>query len=260
MRVSIVQTPLTWENPEANRAMLEEKLWSLKGQTDLIVLPEMFTTGFSMNAQSLAEPMQLTTFRWMKQLASHTGAALTGSYIVKENGLYYNRMLWMQPDGQYYTSDKRHLFRKAGETDSYTAGTERLLINWQDWNFLPLICYDLRFPVWSRNKWQGEQAQYDCLVYVANWPSARHMAWETLLRARAIENLSYCIGVNRIGKDEKGLEYLGGSVVLNFKGEALTEASSAETIQTISLEKAPLENFRRQFPFYLENDRFVIDE
>ncbi|MBD0257717.1 MAG: nitrilase family protein, partial [Cytophagales bacterium] len=188
LRVTLIQTALHWESPEANLAMLEEKLWLIGEPTDVVVLPEMFTTGFTMNAPALAEPMNLTAFKWLKGQAARTGAVVTGSYIVKENGRYFNRLVWMQPDGVYYVYDKRHLFRMAHEHDTYAAGRERLVVEWKGWRICPMVCYDLRFPVWSRN---DARAPYDLLLYVANWPGIRRSAWKTLLRARAIENLAY---------------------------------------------------------------------
>jgi omega-amidase len=256
MHITLVQTDLFWEKPEANRADLEEKIRRHAQPSDVFLLPEMFTSGFTMNAQAVAEPMHLTTFRWMHQLAQQTGAALAGSYVIRENNHFFNRFLWVQPDGFSAFYDKKHLFRKGGETEIYTSGTEKKIITWKGWKFCPMICYDLRFPVWSR--WQKDKAEYDCLLYVANWPSPRHLAWETLLRARAIENMSYCVGVNRIGTDEKGHIYRGGSSALNFKGETLTDCGEQEVLQTVILEKELLENFRQQFPFHLENDEFEI--
>ena len=256
LSVTLVQSPLYWENPVANVAMFEEKIWQLSGQTDVIVLPEMFTTGFSMNAPALAEPMHLTTFRWMKNLASQTGAVLTGSFIVKEGGQFYNRLLWMQPDGTYYFYDKNHLFSPAGENQVYAAGTQRLVVTWKGWKICPLVCYDLRFPEWSRNHWhatpEGLTAEYDCLLYVASWPQPRHLAWQTLLRARAIENLSYCLGVNRIGTDANGHAYPGGSAAVDFQGNTIFEAGSAEMTQTVVLDKIALEHFRQEHPFYVD--------
>ena len=214
MHITLLQTALHWQNPVANRAMLEETLFTLPEPTDLIVLPEMFTTGFTMNAAALAEPMNLTTFKWLKQMARQTNAAITGSYVVQENGQFYNRLIWMEPDGQFAHYDKRHLFRMADEEKTYTAGTLRLIRTWRGWRICPLICYDLRFPVWSRSRQIApHQLDYDLLLYVANWPAPRQLAWDTLLQARAIENLSYVAGVNRVGQDGNQHTYLGGSAL-----------------------------------------------
>jgi predicted amidohydrolase len=235
--------------------MFEEKIWKINEHTDLIVLPEMFSTGFSMNAAALAEPMNFRVFKWMKQQAAQTKAIVTGSVIIQEKGKFYNRLLWMEPDGSYSVYDKRHLFRMAGEEQIYSAGTDRIIKEVKGWRILPLICYDLRFPVWSRNV----NNAYDMLIYVANWPSVRSLAWKTLLQARAIENISYVIGVNRIGEDANGLEYSGDSLVVNFKGDFLHNSENRDEIYTHTFKKEELETFRRKFPTYLDADFFRID-
>ena len=190
LQVTLVQTSVHWHSIEANLAMLEEKIWQLEGPTDLIVLPEMFTTGFTNETTSLAEPMNSRTFRWMKQMATQTQALLIGSYIVREQNDFYNRLLWMEPGGQFTYYDKRHLFRMSDEHSVFTSGSERLVKRWKGWRICPLICYDLRFPVWSRNVTSDTgELSYDLLIYVANWPATRRQAWYTLLQARAIENL-----------------------------------------------------------------------
>lgn len=256
--VTIVQTELHWENIGANLAMLEEKIWQIEGQTDLILLPEMFSTGFTMNAKKLAEPMNLTTFKWLKQQAAQTKAVVVGSYIVKENEQYFNRLVWMQPDGVFACYDKRHLFRMANEHEHYTAGKTLLITELKGWKFCPLVCYDLRFPVWSRNSASQGEMQYDCLLYLANFPQARANAWNTLLRARAIENLSYCIGVNRIGKDGKGVAYSGESAVIDMQGNELFYKKDEQIIKTIALKYSALSEFRQKFPAYLDADDFAI--
>ncbi len=260
LRVTLIQTPLHWENSAANLAMLEEKIWQIDQATDLIVLPEMFTTGFTMNAAALAEPMNLTTFKWMKAQAAQTGAVVTGSYIVKENNQYFNRLVWMQPDGEYKVYDKRHCFRMAGEHEVYTPGYQRLIVTWKGWRICPLVCYDLRFPVWSRNVRQGNNGHlsYDCLIYVANWPQSRRIAWNTLLQARAIENLSYVVGVNRTGTDAKGIDYSGDSAVITPKGEYLLSLGLADLVQTVVLDREALDHFRAAFPAYLDADQFTL--
>jgi omega-amidase len=254
LKITLLQTTLYWEDAGANRAMLEEKIWRIKEPTDIIVLPEMFTTGFSMNAAALAEPMNLTTFKWMKQLAAQTGAVVTGSVIIKAKEQYLNRLIWMQPDGRFYTYDKRHLFRMAEEHLVYTAGEEKLLVEWKGWKIRPLICYDLRFPVWSRNK----NNEYDLLLYVANWPEARRLPWQVLLQARAIENLSYVAGVNRVGEDGKGIYYSGDSGIVSPKGEWLYQAEDRDEIHTHTLERSALEAFRLKFPADKDADEFSI--
>jgi omega-amidase len=254
LTLSLIQTPLIWEDPVANRAMLEEKIGMIEGPTDVIMLPELFTTGFTMNAAPFAEVPDLTTTRWMRQQALRTGAAVTGSFIVREGGRFYNRLLWMPPEGPYQTYDKRHCFRMAGEHEVYTPGTRRLVVEWKGWRICPLICYDLRFPVWSRNTPQ----EFDLLLYVANWPAARSHAWRTLLAARAIENLCYVAGLNRVGEDGHGVPHSGDSTVLDFKGQPLFYQQSLEVIHTETLNYKDLSTFRDQFPAHLDADAFTL--
>ncbi|MFD2932314.1 amidohydrolase [Spirosoma flavum] len=264
MNITLLQADLYWHDPVANRAMLEERIFNLSEPTDLIILPEMFTTGFTMDARAVAEPMNLTTFRWIKQMAAQTGAVVTGSYVTKEDGHFYNRLIWMQPDGQFDTYDKRHLFRMAGEDAIYTAGTSRIVKEWKGWRICPLVCYDLRFPVWSRNQLdESSDFAYDLLLYVANWPAARRNAWNVLLQARAIENLSYVVGVNRVGEDGDrnvgpGHVYSGDSAVIDFKGDILFRHSDTEIVhqQTLSLDE--LQTFRTKFPANLDADSFTL--
>ena len=235
-------------------AMFEEKIWEIEGETDIIVLPEMFQTGFTMVHEGISEPMNLTTFKWMRQMAAQTKAVVTGSYIVREKSQVFNRLIWMQPDGVYKTYDKRHLFRMADEHHHFNGGKERLIVEWKGWKICPLICYDLRFPVWSRNV----NLEYDLLLYVANWPAARITAWDTLLKARAIENVSYALGLNRVGLDGKDIAYNGHSGVYSFKGETLL-FSEEEAILNITLSKSDLGEFRTKFPAQLDADSFQID-
>jgi omega-amidase len=286
LSVTIIQTSLYWENPTANLANLEEKIAKISTQSDLIILPEMFTTGFTMNVKAVAEPMNFTTFKWMRQQAKQTKAVITGSYIVKEGENYYNRLLWMRPDGTFEKYDKRHLFRMGGEHHHFAGGSERLIVELKGWKICPLICYDLRFPVWSRNFQQEEGGKeevkmgkeigdnpipytydlipttpnlnYDILIYVANWPAVRSQVWDTLLQARAIENQSYCIGVNRVGSDEMGLNYTGNSAVIDFKGNPLFYQKDSEVINNQILSKQELDDFRTKFPAYLDADEFEI--
>jgi omega-amidase len=255
LTVTLIQADLHWENTPANLAMFEEKIWQIGQPTDLILLPEMFTTGFSMDAPRLAEPMNLTTFRWLRQQAEQTKAVVAGSYIVREGGQYFNRLVWMPPDGQYQVYDKRHLFRLAGEGEAYTAGSQPLVAHLNGWRVCPLICYDLRFPVWSR---RSASLDYDLLVYLANWPLPRNHAWNMLLRARAIENLAYCVGVNRVGTDGAGKTYAGESAVLNYRGEEIFYKKDAPIIATHTLDLAALRDFRQQFPFDADADRFEL--
>jgi omega-amidase len=286
LSVTIIQTSLYWENPTANLANLEEKIAKISTQSDLIILPEMFTTGFTMNVKAVAEPMNFTTFKWMKQQAKQTKAVITGSYIVKEGENYYNRLLWMRPDGTFEKYDKRHLFRMGGEHHHFAGGSERLIVELKGWKICPLICYDLRFPVWSRNFQQEEGGKedvkmgkeigensiphiydpiptipnlnYDILIYVANWPAVRSQVWDTLLQARALENQSYCIGVNRVGEDGMGLNYSGNSAVIDFKGNPLFYQKDTEVINNQILSKQELDDFRTKFPAYLDADEFEI--
>ena len=266
MRLTLLQTALHWHDPVANRAGLEETIFTLPEPTDLIVLPEMFTTGFTMNAAAVAEPMNLTTFRWLRQMAGQTNAAIVGSYVVQEGNstgrTYHNRLVWMEPDGTFAQYDKRHLFRMAGEDKIYTAGTSRLVREWRGWRICPLICYDLRFPVWSRNRQidpnpaSAEEAvlDYDLLIYVANWPAPRQTAWDTLLQARAIENLSYVAGVNRVGTDGNGHPYRGGTSLIDYKGDVLFRQYDTATAHQQTLSMNELRAFRAKFPAYLDAD------
>jgi omega-amidase len=255
LSVTLIQSEVHWQNSGANLAMFEEKIWQIKGKTDLIILPEMFNTGFTMDAKSVAEPMNFTTFKWLKQMAKLTGAVVTGSFVVKEDGNYYNRLIWMQPDGEWDKYDKRHLFRMAKENDHYSAGSSRLIKELKGWKICPLVCYDLRFPVWSRN----QNLEYDLLIYVANWPAVRVSAWDALLKARSIENLSYSIGVNRVGKDGNGIAYDGHSSIYGPKGESVFMKTDVEDISTISLSKAELVDFRTKFPAQLDADGFELN-
>jgi predicted amidohydrolase len=266
LKVTLIQSSLHWEDPVANMAMFEEKIWQLQGQTDLIVLPEMFTTGFSMNAAALAEHMNMTTFKWLKQQAAQTGAVVTGSYIVKDKENYYNRLIWMRPDATFEVYDKRHLFRMAEEHQTYAAGKLRIIPVLKGWRICPLICYDLRFPAWSRNSHitsaspsHPQEPVYDCLLYIANWPAVRSSAWNTLLQARAIENVCYVMGVNRVGNDAKGHAYSGDSALISPKGERIFYQADKEIIQTVTLDADELNSFRQKFPAYLDADSFFLN-
>ena len=253
LHTTLVQTALHWEDKEANRQQLAGKLSALSVQTDLVVLPEMFTTGFTMNARLLAEPTEGPTYEWMAGLAGRLGAAVTGSFIVEEDGAYFNRLLWVRPDGSYEKYDKRHLFTLAGEQKHYEPGQHRLIVELNGWKILPLICYDLRFPVWARNV-----EQYDLLIYVANWPEMRRQAWRALLAARAIENQSFTLGVNRVGQDGNGFPYTGNSSAFDFAGEELLHASNVEGLFTLQLSYDEQQAFRKKLPFLSDQDRFEI--
>lgn len=255
MRLTIVQTALHWENPATNRAMLAEKLAPLAGQTDLVVLPEMFTTGFSMHAAALAEDMTGPTIHWLREQAARLGAAVVGSFICRENDRYYNRLVFMRPDGQADCYDKRHLFSLAGEHETYTPSSERLVTEWLGWRICPLICYDLRFPVWSR---QDKTEPYDLLLYVANWPARRGHHWRSLLPARAIENQCYVGAVNIVGADGNGYEYQGDSGIWDHTGMALCQISGAAGVYTGTLDLEAMRQYRRQLPFLEDADAFQI--
>ena len=253
LHTTLVQAALHWEDKEANRQQLAGKLSTLSVQTDLVVLPEMFTTGFTMNPQLLAEPTEGPTFEWMAGQAGRLGAVVAGSFIVEEDGIYFNRLLWVRPDGSYEKYDKRHLFTLAGEQEHYAPGHHRLIVELNGWKILPLICYDLRFPVWARNV-----EQYDLLIYVANWPEMRRQAWRTLLAARAIENQSFTLGVNRVGNDGNGFPYTGNSSAFDFAGEELLHASNVEGLFTLQLSYDEQQAFRKKLPFLSDQDRFEI--
>src|SRR6478752_3407788 len=255
LRVTLFQTDLVWENPAANRAALEIQIRNLTEPTDLLILPEMFSTGFTMNAPALAETMNGPTVNWLQEMADHKQAAITGSIIIEEDGHYFNRLLWVQPGGQIQFYDKRHLFRMAQENAIFSAGKSKLMVNRKGWNICPLVCYDLRFPVWSR---QHSEAPYDLLLYVANWPAKRSTAWKTLLPARAVENLSYCVGVNRVGTDGQGNSYSGDSAFCTPQGEVSWLPSGTETVITFSLNYQQLQDFRNRFPAHLDADAFEI--
>ncbi|KAA6440219.1 amidohydrolase [Dyadobacter flavalbus] len=254
LSAALVQTDIFWEDVTANLAALEEKIAALAEPVDIIVLPEMFNSGFTMNT-AVAEPMGLTTTRWMKQIAMKTNSLIIGSFAVKENGKFYNRLLCVYPDGTYLYNDKRHLFSIGKEHETYTSGNLKLILEWKGWKICPLVCYDLRFPVWSRNRMSD---YYDLLIYVANWPAKRSHAWNTLLQARAIENQSYVIGVNRTGTDGNGLEYKGDSAALDYLGEPVCMLSSAETEKVAYFSKADLQNYRKAFPALEDADDFSL--
>ena len=254
LKLVLIQSDLYWQQKEANLAMFEEKIWEITEPVDIIVLPEMFQTGFTMEHEGLSEPMNLTTFKWMKQMASQKQAVVTGSYIVSEGGEAFNRLIWMQPDGTWYKYDKRHLFRMADEHSYFDMGMEKLIVEWKGWKICPMICYDLRFPVWARNR----NLEYDLLLFVANWPAVRISAWDALLKARAIENVSYTVGLNRVGEDGKQIAYIGHSAAYSAKGETLAFSEQEELIQ-VTLSGTELERFREKFPAHLDADNFDLN-
>ncbi len=256
LAITSIQINLHWEDKKANLKMLEEKIAGIKEKTEIIVLPEMFSTGFSMRPEALAEKMDDESLQWMKRIAAEKKIILTGSLIIEEEGKYYNRLIWMQPDGQYGYYDKRHLFAYADEHNHYTAGTKRLIASVKGWKINLLVCYDLRFPVWARQTTEGNK--YDVLIYVANWPERRIIAWKTLLQARAIENQSYVVGVNRVGDDGNNIHYSGESMMVDPMGEILYHKKDEEDIFTVALDKNHLNSIREKFPFWKDADDFNI--
>jgi predicted amidohydrolase len=251
-----IQSSIVWEKPAANLEYFDQQISKLPSTVDLVILPEMFTTGFSMNPISIAETMEGPSIKWMVTTAKTNRMALVGSVVIKENAQYFNRLFFIHPNGHIETYDKRHLFTLAKENDQYTSGEERLIVFYKGWRICPLICYDLRFPVWSRNT-----NEYDLLVFVANWPSIRIHAWDTLLKARAIENMSYCIGVNRVGKDENGYEYNGHTAIYNFLGEKLSRTiEGKENILQCVVSKNELQKIRQKLNFLEDQDAFKIEK
>lgn len=256
LQVSIIQEKLAWEEPEKNRKVFTEKIKSIQEKTDLIILPEMFTTGFSMHPKDLAEAPESRTLEWMRNLAEEKNTALCGSWIVKEEDRFYNRLYVVFPDGSYQTYDKRHLFSYSGENEHYSAGKEKLVIEYKGWKICPLICYDLRFPVWSRNT-----EPYDFLFYIANWPASRISHWDSLLKARSIENLCYTAGINRIGTDPNNNEYNGHSSLYDPTGQLIsTQDWESAFVNTFLLDKNHLKKIREKFRFLDDRDAFELTD
>lgn len=246
--------------------MFSEKISSIQEATDLIVLPEMFSTGFTMNNKLLAEKAGGRAFEWMKAIAKGKNCVVTGSLIIEDNERYFNRLIWMRPDGNYYTYDKHHLFRYANEQEYYTAGKKKLIVELKGWKICPMICYDLRFPVWICNKWKedlsadiGMTADYDLLLFVTNWPERRNHPWKTLLMARAMENQAYVVGLNRVGNDGNNIYHSGDSAVINFIGEIISKTKAhEESVETVTLSKKDLEEWRKAFPAWMDADKFTV--
>lgn len=254
LQLALIQTTLVWQDASANRDHFARLLEQARG-ADLIVLPEMFSTGFSMDSAALAEPEDGPTSQWLRQQAQELGAVVCGSLIIQAaDGSYRNRLLWARPDGSLAHYDKRHLFRMAGEHKHYSAGEQQVVLEVKGWRVRPLICYDLRFPVWSR-----DAGGTDLLLYTANWPAARRHHWNRLLPARAIENLCYVAAVNRVGEDGKGHAYSGDSQVLDFQGESLLAAHDVDGVFRVSLSAAELATYRQRFPAHLDADSFVLE-
>ncbi len=269
LTITTIQTNLHWEDKTANLRMLEEKINGIQEKTEIVILPEMFSTGFSMQPKRLAEKMNGESISWMERIAAAKKIILTGSLIIEEEGKYYNRLVWMLPNGQFGIYDKRHLFAFAGEDKKFTPGTKRLIASVKGWKINLLVCYDLRFPVWSRQtspptplssrKGAGSEVEFDVLIYVANWPERRIHAWKTLLQARAIENQSFVIGVNRVGKDGNDFYHSGETMIVDAMGEVLYTKAREEDIFTITLEKNKLEEVRNKLPFLRDADDFFIE-
>lgn len=263
LSVTTIQSNLHWENKAANLVMLENKITGITDKTEVVVLPEMFSTGFTMNASVMAETMQGPTVEWMKRISRENRIILTGSIIIEEEGKYYNRMIWMMPNGEMGHYDKRHLFAYGGEDQFYQPGNKRLIASVKGWRINLQVCYDLRFPVWARQQINqagktAAEPEYDVLIYVANWPQRRSHAWKTLLCARAIENQCYVIGVNRVGTDGKEIYYSGNSLVIDPLGEVLYHMADDEDVFSIILQKETLVEARSKFPFLKDADGFSI--
>lgn len=261
LRVSLVQAATLWHDAAANRSLYDGLVRALRGQSDLVVLPETFTSGFSNDAVGNAETMQGASVAWLQALADEVGCVITGSMVIRDGERVFNRLLWARPDGTLAWYDKRHLFRMAGEHTRYAGGSERLVVELRGWRILPQVCYDLRFPVWTRNRFDlaTQRFDYDLALFVANWPSARRYPWQTLLRARAIENLSYVVGVNRVGIDGNELHYSGDSVALDPLGQPLVELGAQAQTVTCTLSAAALQQHRERFPAQLDADLFELD-
>lgn len=259
LKIAGIQSDIYWHDRAANLAMFEEKIWQLDGQVDLILLPEMFTTGFTKDVGKMAEPMNLDTTKWMRQMASQTGAVITGSIIIQENGLYFNRLLWVDPQGntQYY--DKRHLFRIAEEDAYFALGKKQPIFQLKGWKILPQVCYDLRFPVWSRNRPDKKGSlDYDFSFYVASWPAARIQAWDILLKARAVENWCYTLGINRIGTDGNNIAYNGHSGLYDFRGDTIAAVGASNHTLYATLNGEALKDYREKFPAWKDADHFEL--
>ena len=256
LKIAFIQSDLEWEKPKKNRNNFKEKIEAITTAVDLIILPEMFTTGFTMNAAEFAETMDGKTVMWMREMASLKNAAIVGSIIVEENKKFYNRLLFVSSDGNLEIYDKRHTFTLSGESDVYTPGHTKLIVDYKDWKICSLICYDLRFPVWARNV-----EDYDVLIYVANWPKPRILAWDTLLKARAIENMCYCIGVNRVGVDKLDNEYCGHSATYDILGSNITPLRpNKEHTEVVVLERNHINFYRNKLKFLADKDSFSLSK
>ena len=254
LKITLIQTEPVWEDINDSLALFDEKINDISEKTELIILPEMFTTGFSMNASSLAQDINGSSIKWLQKNSRQTNADIVGSIIFKSNGLYLNRLLWAKPDGRLFTYDKKHLFRFAGEEKVYSEGIENITVELNDWKIRPFICYDLRFPAWTRNI----KNQYDIAIFIANWPEKRSMHWKSLLQARAIENQCYVIGVNRVGVDGNGLFYSGDSSIIDPLGKIIFHRNDEECTFTTVLSYNRLEEYRKTFPAWMDADDKMI--
>jgi len=257
LKITIIQSDLFWEDTKKNLKQFDQQLELLDEETDLIVLPEMFNSGFAMSPLRIAEAMNGSTMQWMTRKAADRGCVVTGSLAISEGGRFYNRLIWMNPDGTYQYYNKRHLFRMGNEQQFFAAGEKKIIVEIKGWKICPLICYDLRFPVWSRNRFINDEYAYDLLIYVANWPASREIVWKSLLVARALENMCYVAGVNRIGIDGHGVAHQGDSAVIDFKGRLITTLMpNIKGINTVHLKLSELISFRRNFQVGLDWDQY----
>ena len=260
LTAALVQTSLHWADSRRNLEMFTVKLEGISG-ADLVILPEMFNTGFITEPEDVAEEMEGPSMRWMSEMSSQKNFVLAGSLIIREEGRYYNRLVWMPPDGRYSYYDKRHLFRMAGEHEKFTMGMERLIVELKGWKIFPQVCYDLRFPVWSMNRLIDGRHEFDLLIYLANWPEARSQAWKLLLAARSVDNQCYTIGVNRVGTDGKGIVYSGDSSAVDPRGKVIQQAMpGSESIMMARLDRKELQDFRESFRVGLDWDPFTITD
>ena len=255
LKITLIQTELVWENIDANIALLDEKISAINGKTDLVVLPEMFTTGFTLNAASFSQSMEGSSIKWLQKKSQIINADITGSIIIKYNGKYFNRLFWAKPNGELLIYDKRHLFRFADENKVYSAGDKNITVELNGWKIRPFICYDLRFPAWTRNF----KNQYDIAVFIANWPERRSSHWKSLLQARAIENQCYVIGVNRVGTDGNGLFYSGDSSIIDPLGKVIFQKHDEECTYTAKLSYHTLKEHRKTFPAWMDADIDMIN-
>jgi omega-amidase len=258
LKVTIIQSDLFWEKKQKNLDAFSEKISALKEKVDIIVLPEVFNTAFSMNPEKLAETMTGSSMNWLKEKAATTDAVIVASLMIYENGNHYNRFVWVSPNGSVSHYDKRHLFRMGEEGEQFTCGAKKTIIQYKNWKILPMICYDLRFPVWSKNVIRNQQFDYDIIIYIANWPAPRNHPWKTLLQARAIENQAFVVGVNRIGSDGMGLDYCGDSMIVDYMGKPLVHIPNHEKTETVNLSLEDLHNFRKKFNVAFDWDDFEL--